>query len=183
MWLFAIPWTVACQAPLSMGILQMRMLEWVSMPFFRGSSQPRDQTQVTHIVGGFFTVWATREAQVNTGVCSLSLLQGIIPIQESNWGLPHCRWILYQLSYQGSLSIIPTIYMAYRFITKETELLKIFLKTFSLIVKYHCYYLGVLNSSVTVRYDKGIRMHTMIFVGRVLVASVRGGIRLRTLKY
>ena len=73
--------------------------------------------------------------------------------------------------------------MAYRFITKETELLKIFLKTFSLIVKYHCYYLGVLNSSVTVRYDKGIRMHTMNLVGGVLVASVRGGIRLRTLKY
>ena len=38
----------------------------------------------------------------NTGVGSLSLLQGIFPIQESNWGLLHCRQILYQLSYQGS---------------------------------------------------------------------------------
>ena len=38
----------------------------------------------------------------NTGVGSLSLLQGIILTQESNWGLLHCRWILYQLSYQGS---------------------------------------------------------------------------------
>ena len=38
----------------------------------------------------------------NTGVVSLSLLQGIFPIQESNWGLLHCRQILYQLSYQGS---------------------------------------------------------------------------------
>ena len=37
----------------------------------------------------------------NTGVGSLSLLQGIFPTQESNWGLLHCRWILYQLSYQG----------------------------------------------------------------------------------
>ena len=140
--LFAILWTVARQAPLSMGILQVRILEWVAMPSSRGSSQPRDQTQATHMVGGFFTVWATREDQVNTGVCSLPLLQGIVPIQESNWGLLHCRQILYQLSYQGSL-IVPTIYMACRFITKETELLKIFLKTFSLIVKYHCYYLGV----------------------------------------
>ena len=45
-----IPWTVSCQAPLSMGILQARMLEWVAMPSFRGSSQPRDQTQVSRTV-------------------------------------------------------------------------------------------------------------------------------------
>ena len=38
----------------------------------------------------------------NTGVGSLSLLQGIFPTQESNPGLPHCRRILYQLSHQGS---------------------------------------------------------------------------------
>ena len=38
----------------------------------------------------------------NTGVGSLSLLQRIFPTQESNWGLLHCRWTLYQLSYQGS---------------------------------------------------------------------------------
>ena len=60
--LFATPWTVARQAPLSMGILQERTLEWVAMPFSRGSSQPRARTQVSHISGGFCTVWATREA-------------------------------------------------------------------------------------------------------------------------
>ena len=38
----------------------------------------------------------------NNGVDSLSFLQGISPTQESNWGLLHCRQILYQLSYQGS---------------------------------------------------------------------------------
>ena len=38
----------------------------------------------------------------NSGVGSLSLLQGIFPTQESNQGLLHCRWILYQLSHQGS---------------------------------------------------------------------------------
>ena len=43
------------------GILQARILEWVAFPFSRGSSQPRDQTQVSHIAGGFFTIWATRE--------------------------------------------------------------------------------------------------------------------------
>ena len=44
-------------------ILQARILEWVAFPFFRGSSQPRDGTQVSCIAGGFFTSWATREAQ------------------------------------------------------------------------------------------------------------------------
>ena len=47
------------QAPLSMEILQARILEWVAMPSSRGSSQPRNQTQVSLIAGGFFTVWAT----------------------------------------------------------------------------------------------------------------------------
>ena len=45
------------------GILQTRILEWVTVPFSRGSSQPRDRTQVSHIAGGFFISWATREAQ------------------------------------------------------------------------------------------------------------------------
>ena len=42
----------------------------------------------------------------NTGVGSLCVLQGIFPAQESNSGLPHCRRILYQLSHQGSPSIL-----------------------------------------------------------------------------
>ena len=41
----------------------------------------------------------------NTGVGSRSLLQGIFPTQGSNKGLPHCRWILYQLSHQGSPNV------------------------------------------------------------------------------
>ena len=45
------------------GILQARVLESVAFPFSRGSSQPRDRTQVSHIAGRFFTVWTTREAQ------------------------------------------------------------------------------------------------------------------------
>ena len=58
------PWTVACQAPPSMGTLHTRILEWVAMPSSRGSSQPRDWTRVFRIAGRFFTVWATREAEV-----------------------------------------------------------------------------------------------------------------------
>ena len=37
------------------GILQARILEWGAFPFFREYSQPRDQTQVSHTAGGFFT--------------------------------------------------------------------------------------------------------------------------------
>ena len=44
-------------------ILPARILEWVAFPFSRVSSQSRDQTQVSHIAGRFFTSWATREAQ------------------------------------------------------------------------------------------------------------------------
>ena len=40
-----------------------RILEWVAIPFSRGSSQSRDQTWITCTVGGFFTIWAIREAQ------------------------------------------------------------------------------------------------------------------------
>ena len=52
---FETPWTVACQAPLSMGILQAKILEWVAISFPRGSSQPRNQTQVSCIARRFFT--------------------------------------------------------------------------------------------------------------------------------
>ena len=48
-WLFVTPWTTAYQTPLSMGILQARILKWVDMPSSRSSSQPRDQTQVSYI--------------------------------------------------------------------------------------------------------------------------------------
>ena len=60
--LFTTPWIVAHQASLSMGILQARILEWVAMPSSRGSSHPRDQTQVSHIAGRFSTIRATRKA-------------------------------------------------------------------------------------------------------------------------
>ena len=45
------------------GILQARILEWVPSPFSKGSTQPRNWTQVSHVAGRFYMVWATREAQ------------------------------------------------------------------------------------------------------------------------
>ena len=71
------------------GILQARILEWVAFPFSRRSIQPRDQTQVSHIAGGFFTSWATREAQQYwSGYPNPSPAD--LPTQESNWSLLRC---------------------------------------------------------------------------------------------
>ena len=71
------------------GILQARILEWVVIPFSRGSSQPRDQTQVSQIAGRFFSIWATRDAPLstrNSSKCSIC----IIAFNSNN---PK-RWIL-----------------------------------------------------------------------------------------
>ena len=57
-------WKALCDpmAYAAHGILQARILEWVAIPFSRGSSQPRDRTHVSRTAGGFFTSWVTREA-------------------------------------------------------------------------------------------------------------------------
>ena len=56
--------SIDCNPPGSSvhGILHARILECVAVPFSRESSQPRDQTQVSHIAGRFFNIWATSEA-------------------------------------------------------------------------------------------------------------------------
>ena len=64
------------------GILQARILKWVAISFSRGSSQPRDQTQVSRIRGRRFNLWATREAYYEKVVvgcgagCSTVLYEG-----------------------------------------------------------------------------------------------------------
>ena len=94
------------QAPLSMGILQTRILEWVAMPSSRGFSQTRDWTQVSPTMQVDSLSSEPPGKPTNTGVGSLSLLQGIFPTQGSNRSLLDCRQILYQLSYQESPLIV-----------------------------------------------------------------------------
>ena len=83
--LFVTPWAVAHQDPLSMGILQARKLEWIAMPSSRGSSQPRDRTQVSCIAGRFFTIWATREApgDMNKRNSFLTALEAVFRVPAS----------------------------------------------------------------------------------------------------
>ena len=54
------------------------ILEWVPVPFSRGSSQSRDRTQVFHIAGGFFTAWTTREAISKREITNPSDISNII---------------------------------------------------------------------------------------------------------
>ena len=72
-----------------------------AFPFSTGSSQPRDQPRSPTLQVDSLLAEPPGKRK-NAGVGSLSLLQQIFPTQESNRGLPHCRWVLYQLSYQGS---------------------------------------------------------------------------------
>ena len=80
------PWSVAHQAPLSMGILQARILEWGAMPYSRDLPNPGIEPRSPTLQED-----SLPSEPRNTGVGSLSLLQGIFPTQESNWYLLHCR--------------------------------------------------------------------------------------------
>ena len=93
------------------GILQARILEWVAMPSSRDIPNPGIQPRSPTLQTDSSPAEPPGKPK-STGVGSLPLLHQIFPTQESNQGLLHCRQILYQLSYQGSLinSIkIPTV--------------------------------------------------------------------------
>ena len=64
------------------GLLQARTLEWVAVPFSKRSSQPRDGTQVSHIAGGFFTSWATREAQTENYLTAATELIWVVLVNQ-----------------------------------------------------------------------------------------------------
>ena len=131
------------------GILQARILEWVACPLLGDLPNSRIEPvslMSPALAGGFFTASATWEAHEgehesrsvvsdslqphelyslwnspgqNTGVDSLSLLQGIFPTQGSNPSLPYCRQILYQLSHKGSPRILE--WVAYPFSSGSSQ--------------------------------------------------------------
>ena len=71
------------------GISQARILQWVAISFSRGSSQPRDQTRVSCIVGRFFTVWATcgHERNCTTWLGSTSKDAAVKPTRRSHMSI------------------------------------------------------------------------------------------------
>ena len=74
--------TMDCNPPGSSvhGILQVRILQWLAIPFYRGSSQLRSQAQVSCTIGRFFTVWASREALYNKYPCNLFYTWQLVPL-------------------------------------------------------------------------------------------------------
>ena len=95
------PWSIVHQAPLCMGIFQARVLEWGACPPSRDLPNLGIESRSPTLQADSFPCEPPGKPK-NTGVGSLSLLQGIFPTQGSNQGLPHYRQILYQLSHQGS---------------------------------------------------------------------------------
>ena len=81
-------------------VLQTRILEWVAFPFSRGSPNPGMDPRSPALQADSLPAkpWGKPK---KTGVGSLFLLQRIFLAQELNWGLLHCRQILYQPSYLG----------------------------------------------------------------------------------
>ena len=92
-------------------ICQARILEWVAISSFRGSSRPRDQTQVSGIAGEFFTVWATREALLQNWFDTIHLVffycsfysvpWTSLPwtwVKTPYWNTEHCSWIKWLLT-------------------------------------------------------------------------------------
>ena len=83
------------------GILQARILKWVAFPCSRYLPTPGIEPRSPAWQADSLLAEPPGKP-MNTGVGSHSLLQGIFPTQELNWGLSHCGQILYQLSNQGS---------------------------------------------------------------------------------
>ena len=107
--LFVTQWTAACQAPLFMGILQARILEWVSVSFWPGDlSNPEIEPRSPALQADSLPAEPPGKSK-NTGLSSISLLQEIFLTQESNGGLLHCRQILYKRSYQGNPLLMCTV--------------------------------------------------------------------------
>ena len=120
------------------GILQSRILEWVAIPFSRGSFRPRDRTWVSCIAGKLLTIWATRcfrlsaylelkEYLLHIYICVcvcvcvcikeyLPLLQGLSLLQASskNLGAPqHCFTWTYCKLYRSKIFYLTSLRAAF----------------------------------------------------------------------
>ena len=98
---FASPWTVACQAPLSMGFHRQENWNQLLLPSpCESKSESRSVMSESLQLHGLYS--PGNSPGQDTGVGSPSLLQWIFSTQGLNPGLPHCRRILYLLSHHGS---------------------------------------------------------------------------------
>ena len=115
------PWTVAHQAPLSMGFSRQEYWSGLPCPPPGDLPHPRIEPKSPALQADSSPSEPPGKPK-NTGVGGLSLRQGIFPTWESNWGFLHCRRILYQLSCQGNP--LTGICFSYFFIVNRKETLE-----------------------------------------------------------
>ena len=121
-----------------MQILQARILEWVTMPSSRGSSQPRGQTQVSHIAGRFLTIWAIRETQIHLNV--IKCQHCTLPTSIYNILLP-TTLLQYIAFYKPHITSTPEIQLVHIFLALLVYLtppIAFFLKPFLLVSPKSC---------------------------------------------
>ena len=66
-------------------ILQARILEWIAIPFSRGSSPPRDRTQISRVTGRFLTIWATGKTYLKSIILFYYIHRVVQPLPQSNF--------------------------------------------------------------------------------------------------
>ena len=110
---------VDCQSLLFMGILQTRILKWVATAPPGDLPNPGIEPRALALRADSLSSEPPGKPK-NTGVGSLSLLQGIFPTQGSNPDFLHCKQILYHLSHQGSPRILE--WVAYPFSRVSSQL-------------------------------------------------------------
>ena len=128
------------------------MLSWIS-------GSPTVKVKVTQ---WHPTLWDPMDSGQNTGVRSLSLLQGIFPTQGSNRGLPHCRQVLYQLNYQRSTNIVCTR------ITNTASLVK------NLCARQETWVWSLGQEDPL---EKGMATHSSILTWRIPCTEEQGGLQ------
>ena len=108
--LLVTPWTAAHQASPSMGFSRQKYWNGLPLPCLESTLKVHWKWKWKSfspvrlfVTSRIYSTW--NSPGQNTGVSSLSLLQGILPTWGSNTGLPHCRWILYQLSHKENSKV------------------------------------------------------------------------------
>ena len=107
------------------GILQARILEWVALPFSRGSSQPRDRMWVSLIAGWFLTLWATKDANLSMcyAVLSHSVMSDLtISLHIKNWN----SWIWPLFSWKGKFLFLWASVMSHILTLKRVDSICVF---------------------------------------------------------
>ena len=110
---------------LQLKILYASMKTWHSQINKYFLKRPRSESESCSVVSysllphGLYSPYGLNSPGQNTGGDSLSLLQGIFPTEVLNPGLPHCRWILYQLTHKRSPTILE--WVAYPFSSGSSQ--------------------------------------------------------------